>query len=716
MTQVNRYRAGVNLPGLFNYEPCIPFVALHRQTGGWTAANPGTTNPWEGDFELQLDEDGWPILGEDEAARTSVLAGWGNTKPAGHYTVKWAGTGTVTTDWHEDDIISSTSNSFVVDMPAGDTNNFTVRIDSSDDADPVRDVEIYAPGYDGSAGEPTFHPDFLSMMGEFKLVRMMNWQRTNGSELVSWSERPTTSDWRWSTDGGVPIEIQVELCNELGADGWFNIPHEADDNFITEMMTYIRDNLDEGLLAYIEWSNEIWNINFPQNGWTDDLANSRGDDFVETWAERIGNAFTIANSVFSGETDRIVRVVAGQAGNPTHVSSLTNHLSGNYDAVSCAAYIGVDESSYDGTTTPQNIFDDLYDDLDAQRPLWQDHKDTADQRSGELGRTIPLIAYEGGQHVVPGSSSVAWYGAYEFAQADERMYDLYRAIMEVWFVTTKGRDLAFYRSHGFITENGAWGLHAEWDQDTADAHKYRAVTTSDYSGDGLAVEEESGGDEGGGEDGGGGSGGASIRRAAMRNRVNPGGLRRTFDMLGRFARAVTESLPDPFEDDFNRADENLDEHERWGYVDTGGGRHVVAGNLCDYTSAAQAPLIGDYSADQFAECELTNITGGNIRGTVGVRIQSETRGGYYLTVRSGDCSVRRVDESGSEVAVINEANLGFTATVGMIARIEAEGTTFRVYVDGQLIDTGSNSYWSDGNPGALTGNGNEFDNFKGGSL
>src|ERR1035437_8738349 len=58
---------------------------------------------------------------------------------------------------------------------------------------------------------------------------------------------------------GWAIEAQVALCNALNCDGWFGIPHLADDTYVTNMPTYIRDHLNPGLVAYYELSNEVWN-------------------------------------------------------------------------------------------------------------------------------------------------------------------------------------------------------------------------------------------------------------------------------------------------------------------------------------------------------------------------------------------------------------------------------------------------------------------------
>jgi PKD repeat protein len=59
-----------------------------------------------------------------------------------------------------------------------------------------------------------------------------------------------------------PIEICVALANELNAHPWFHIPYLAVDpmtDFTTELATYVKNNLNAGLVPRFELINEIWN-------------------------------------------------------------------------------------------------------------------------------------------------------------------------------------------------------------------------------------------------------------------------------------------------------------------------------------------------------------------------------------------------------------------------------------------------------------------------
>lgn len=59
---------------------------------------------------------------------------------------------------------------------------------------------------------------------------------------------------------GIPVEIEVAMCNALQCDGLFVLPYRVDSTYITNFATYIRDNLNAGLTPYFEIGNEVWPV------------------------------------------------------------------------------------------------------------------------------------------------------------------------------------------------------------------------------------------------------------------------------------------------------------------------------------------------------------------------------------------------------------------------------------------------------------------------
>ena len=55
----------------------------------------------------------------------------------------------------------------------------------------------------------------------------MPWSNTETVGHIDWSNRTTNSYYTFNRKTGVSVEMQVHLCNTLGTDPWFNLPHEA---------------------------------------------------------------------------------------------------------------------------------------------------------------------------------------------------------------------------------------------------------------------------------------------------------------------------------------------------------------------------------------------------------------------------------------------------------------------------------------------------------
>lgn len=166
-----------------------------------------------------------------------------------------------------------------------------------------------------------FNPDWLRHVQDMRVLRFMDWMGTNVSKQVSWSDRPQVEDAFYSHYlRGVPVEVMVDLANEVGADPWFNMPHMADDDYMRRFATYVRDNLKPDLKAYVEYSNEVWNWQFPQATWAMEQANARwnmegGDGWVQFAGMRAAQMAGIWADVFGDQADaRLVRVIATQTG------------------------------------------------------------------------------------------------------------------------------------------------------------------------------------------------------------------------------------------------------------------------------------------------------------------------------------------------------------------------------------------------------------------
>lgn len=82
---------------------------------------------------------------------------------------------------------------------------------------------------------------------------------------------------------GWPPELCVDLCNTVGTEPWFCIPHLAADNnsdYTTELATYCKNNLNSGLNPWFEPTNEEWNPIFACRAIADAIAIKKGGSAV----------------------------------------------------------------------------------------------------------------------------------------------------------------------------------------------------------------------------------------------------------------------------------------------------------------------------------------------------------------------------------------------------------------------------------------------------
>lgn len=195
---------------------------------------------------------------------------------------------------------------------------------------PIRVSIVKTSDLTAHAAGQYFRQEYLDFIPTGATLRFMDAMLTNSSPMVDWADYPTVSQQTWNfrpnANGAqrpyMPFEVMVDLCNQKSTHPWFCVPHMATDDFVTQMATYIRDNLDSGLKARIELSNEIWNfgINTAGNYFIDQALTQWGTSGGTNWLSAAGKRFveimTIFNSVFSGQTHRIIGVLAGQAANP----------------------------------------------------------------------------------------------------------------------------------------------------------------------------------------------------------------------------------------------------------------------------------------------------------------------------------------------------------------------------------------------------------------
>ncbi len=326
-----------------------------------------------------------------------------------------------------------------------------------------------------------YQSEFLRRLRPFKVIRFMDWANTNNSGQVEWVDRTQPDARPQAGRNGVAIEGMISLCNELGADPWFCMPHAASDDYIRRYARLVKAKLRPGATIYVEWSNEVWNSQFKQHNWVRRRGDGRSlsDAFYDAWAQRCREVFDIWTQELGEDgSHRLVRVAAVHLQNPGVARELLPRLAGRFDAVAPSAYFGITRrqaKTLHAGTSADDILNLCDKNLRERNTNWyKQHGRIAGDWSRELGRPIRLISYEAGQHLSANGADPPYARALIQAQSHPRMYGLY--LMNMRLFEQAGGDLfTAFNDVGKTGKFGSWGHLQYQTQPTDDAPKYRAL-------------------------------------------------------------------------------------------------------------------------------------------------------------------------------------------------------------------------------------------------
>lgn len=483
---------GVNLAPAVDYQTAWTFVDVMKTARQWlpqTTQAPG--GPWNTGATISTDANGWPsALADGQAASTLMCREIEGRYPGGRYVCLYEGTGFI--DFAFDaKVVSRSPGRIELDVTPSEDGIF-MTIKDTDPSDHIRNIRVIMPGFEDSYEEHPFHPDFLETLKPFTTLRFMDWGATNNSNIGRWSERRTPDRYTQQGRGGVALEHMIQLCNELNADGWFCIPHLADDDYVRNMARTIKDNLEPGRKAYIEYSNEVWNSMFTQYDYASQQGQQLGlasEPWVAAWrytGYRSKQVFDIVSGILP--SNRLVRVLPGQAA-VTEVLKQALSIEGvaeSVDAIAIAPYFSGPASepeNYPAMLGWSNdyVLDTVEDHIDTVTTWISDHASLAGQHN------LELIGYEGGQHLVPPPGTTAIDDPlYRIlileANRDPRMRNLYYKFLNAWHVAG-GSTLCLFNHVSEPTKWGHWGLLEFQDQPWYEAHKWSGVVKYLYDND-----------------------------------------------------------------------------------------------------------------------------------------------------------------------------------------------------------------------------------------
>lgn len=506
---------GMNLDWITDYQPAWIFKDAFLQSRAWMVQdfNTVTGQQSQGTRPAQLDSNGWPTRLEQwtndagqlvqQRLQAVMFLSTNGAHPTGIYHAQWRGTGRVT--FLGDGVVTSQGTladgtrfaELTVTTPTNA--GLHVRIDSMESADPIRDVHVWMPDYNGESfvGQvwrpgsnfSPFHPLFLERLRPFERIRFMQPSDTVTSDIVTWGDRRPVTYARQSTfatdfQNGMSPELIIELANELHVNPWINLPHMANDDYVRNLATLVRDTLDPELTATIEWSNEVWNWapGFESHYWARAQAEAEGIRIEEFVARETLRDFDLWSQVFVGQEQRIVRTIGGFAAAPGQYgwnAQIMSRMQGRFDALAIAPYIAPTQATratYTTTTTVDQVIADTRATIAPMANMVRQSADLLRQYEATLGRNLQLVAYEGGTHL-DANNGAPYQRAFFEANGDSRLYD----VVSDYLVAMEDAGLDSFDYYKFTDRrvpsllNNDFGTLNRMDQPLATAHRYRAL-------------------------------------------------------------------------------------------------------------------------------------------------------------------------------------------------------------------------------------------------
>jgi hypothetical protein len=509
-----RAAVGMNLEPVNYYSAEQPFLNILKTTGitqsaiGWSTNSSSGSETNEEQY-LQLDSSGYPTTLKASSADSNQQftqacslflrnlpgsnAGTGPGYRAGQYVALYDGQGTLSFNF-DAKAVSSSAGQYVFNVATptwgGGVWMCITSTDPNHTGNYLRNIRVVYSGDEASlnAGN-VFSSSFLTLTQNFKVLRFMDWLETNNNPPGDWNGRPQPTDAGWGTRNGVPFEAIFELCNAVNADCWVNVPHTADDNYITQLAMLAHSMLGTSQQLYIELSNEVWNSAFPQYQYAiqQGLAlwpsNTNAFTANRNWyGMRTAQMCDIVASVWGGDFSRVHCVLGAQAANSwTATEALSCPLWSGAGNAPCAAHHITDVAiaPYFGFSAPASWSSNsqstnlnlLFQELNqggvvpggyAGGELKQQSDSEAAYVTALAPFKLPLIAYEGGQTFVSFPNGVTngsnnWLtNLYIAANRDPRMGAAYTQALNNW-KSNGGHVYLPYNDIGAPSQYGEWG-------------------------------------------------------------------------------------------------------------------------------------------------------------------------------------------------------------------------------------------------------------------
>lgn len=470
---------GANMPNITDYSYTPVYVDLVNQ--GRPFGHPD--HPWGGETDrTTLGSDGWPTGDFGIFLMTRFgLEGVYKGSFIGKADIHLIGSVNTSIANRAYDPVTNRTTFDVVRGAAPGVANMTLsfrntQLDaSSAKGSGIKDLKVIRPGYD-PINPPLFTNEFLQHIDRFKVLRFMEWTRTNNNLVSDWATRASPSTHTMSS-AGVPWEHVISLANQTRKDVWINIPVSATDEYVKKLAQLLKDTLNHESKIYVEYSNELWNSQFWQFRKNMDLATAEvynnpnsaltydgNRDYYTLGFRRIANRGKEISDIFRGVYGdagmmSIVRpVFSGQVVQPSiahaglqFIEAVYGPPSRYFYAYAGAPYFNLGKlQQFDGLSVDA-VLQAMNDSVTALPTVNAFEKNLAITRWYGL----PFIAYEGGPDTFGPGSIVAK----REANLDPRMLDICKRYMSTWYASGGAMFMWFTAGAGnWDSPYGAWEL------------------------------------------------------------------------------------------------------------------------------------------------------------------------------------------------------------------------------------------------------------------
>jgi hypothetical protein len=466
---------GINLSYVADYSTELVFTDAFKQCREWISSNADNTGPWDTEVKIPLGPSGYPLeipyrngINPPQKVKTLLIWDLFEATPRGKFRLIVKGSGQVQLNFGARGTFNCP-----VDTLVDVTGAVSIEITRSDKGSPINDIKFILPGYVNNFATQTFTRELLHFVKDFQVIRFMDFTNTNGSPIKTWAERTPANYYTQAKFGGAAWEYVVQLANETRKDIWINIPHKADDAYITNLANLLKQSLHPNARIYLEYSNEIWNSFFSQHQDCAEMAQMigiSGQPWERAWkftAKRSADVFHLFEKAFGG-TQRLVRIIPSQAANSWLTEELITFFNNplfnpnrvKADAVAIAPYFGnevADDLVAKGlvaSVTVSQILQELKKSMADSKAWMEENKRVADKYQ------LKLISYEGGQHLVAtgGNTNIEQLTKKLIdTNRDTAMQQLYCTYMDDWY-KAGGELFCHFSSVQGYSEYGSWGI------------------------------------------------------------------------------------------------------------------------------------------------------------------------------------------------------------------------------------------------------------------